>query len=122
MQLIKLSVPLLGLVASYSLNLSWRSCCWDMFAIYSFAKLWSSTGSRANHATVEGFSFCQRHHCIIGVKKFSGLSLASPGSAEVFHLIAKWMDLEVCIHILLLAAYGQAGDHITGIRLPFSDY
>ena len=42
--------------------------------------------------------------CIIGVKKFSGLSLASPGSAEVFHLIAKWMNLEVCIHILLLAA------------------
>ena len=93
-----------------------------MFAFYSFGKLWGPTGSRANHAAVAGFSSCQHHHCIIGVMKFSGFSLASSGSAEVFHLIAKRMNLEVCIPILLLAAYGQAGDPITGICLLFLAY
>ena len=93
-----------------------------MFAIYSFAKLWVPTGTRANHAAVAGFSSYQHHHRIIGVQKFSDLSLASLGSAELLHLIAKWMNLEVCIHILLLEACGQAGDPITGIGLLISTY
>ena len=107
--LLKLRVPLLGQVACYSLILSWGSRCWDRFAIYSFAKLWVPAGTRANHAAVGRFASCQHHHCIIGVKKFSDLSLASLGSIEVFHIVTKWMNHEVCIHILLLTAVAKLG-------------
>ena len=48
---------MLGLVASYRLKLTWGSVCWDMFAIYSFAKQWVPTGTRANHVAVASFLF-----------------------------------------------------------------
>ena len=96
---------MLGLVASYSLKLTWGPVCWDINAIYSFAKLCVPTGTRANHAAVASFSSCQHRHSIIAVKKFSDLSLASLGSAELLHL-----------------TYGQAGDPVTGIGLLISTY
>ena len=62
-------------------------------------------GTRANHAAVGRFASCQHHHCIVGVKMFSDLSLASLGSTEVFHIVTKWMAYEVGIHMLLLTAF-----------------
>ena len=57
--IIKLGVPLLGQVASYSLFLSWGSRCWDRFAIYSVAKLWVPAGTRANHSAIGRIASCQ---------------------------------------------------------------
>ena len=55
----KLGVPLLG----------------QVFAIYSFPKLWVTSGTRANHAAVGRFTFRQHHHCITESGKFSDPSL-----------------------------------------------
>ena len=65
---------------------------------------------------------CTHHHCIIGVEKFLQIFLASLGSTRIFHIVSTWMNHEVCIHILLLVAYGQAGDPITGAGLLFTAY
>ena len=48
---------MLGQAASCSLILSEESYCQDRFAIYSFAKLWVSAGTRANHAAIGRLSF-----------------------------------------------------------------
>ena len=74
---------------------------------------------------------CTHYHIIIRVKKFSDLSgisgiyristsslMEESGGMHTFTAIStKWRNHEVCIHILLLAANGQARYPITVIRL-----
>ena len=109
--LLKLRVPLLGQIACYSLILSWGSHCWDRSAIYSFAKRWVPAGTRANHAAVGRFASCQHHHFIIGVLRSFQISLwhlLDPPKL-IYYIVTKWMNHEVCIHVLLLTAFAKLG-------------
>ena len=101
----------------FSLFLSWRSRCWDRFVIHSFCYAGSSSWNWPIYASVGkvlvfccmGYNLmqpsrmlsCTHHHCMIGVNKFSELFLASLRSNKVSHIVTKWMNREVCIHILL---------------------
>ena len=94
----KLGVPSLGAGLLFTLFLSWRSRCWDRFAIYSFAMLGSPSWNWAIYETVGNvlvfccMSYnlmepsrmlsCSHHHCIITVKKLSELFLASLRSTK----------------------------------------
>ena len=105
----------------FSLFLSWGFRCRDRFVIYSFRYGGSSSWNWAIYASVGkvmvfccmGYNLmqphrmlsCTHHHSIIGVKKFSELFLASLRSTKISHIVKKWMNHEVCIHILLLTAF-----------------
>ena len=63
-----LNVPLLGLIASYILKLTWGPCL--LGYVCYFTALLScgfQAGTKANLVAVASFSSCQHHHSIIGV-------------------------------------------------------
>ena len=84
-----------GLIARYSLKLTWGPCL--LGYVCYFTALLScgfQTGTRANLVAVASFLFLpasSQHNWSSEV--FSDLSLASLGSTEFLHLIAKWMNL-----------------------------
>ena len=60
-----------------------------------------SCGSQLGQGLIMQPLASQHHHCILGVKKSLDLSLASLESTEVFHIVTKWMNYEVYIHIAI---------------------
>ena len=73
-----------------------------------FPKLWVPARTRANHAAIDRVAFLPASPLYNWSWEVLQISLASLGSTNVLHIVAKWMNHQVCRHIMLDDIYSSA--------------